>query len=319
MTLSLNAKMRRGFTLVELLVSIAIIGVLIALLLPAVLSVREAARRLQCSNNLKQLGLAMHHYHDTHGAFPPAFVNNGPYLTTPYSFTHGWSPFILPFVEQEPLYKLYRWDFPLYTLENKPVCSSHLKIFECASTPDRERYMEFGPYQQFKSKGACGDYTIALGVDARLAQNGWVDQVIDYRGALTHVPTPALTPTQNAIPTSFANITDGTSNTVLLAEVAGRPTRWLARQRGQEQVLEGGPWNHFKGGIILQGKTADGTANVGTCPINCTNAGEVFSFHPGVANVVFVDGSVRPLTTGMNIRVMARLITRAGGEVVSPD
>src|SRR5262249_61593224 len=101
------------------------------------------------------------------------------------------------------------------------------------------------------------------------------------------------------------------------AEDAGRPRRWLAWQSGEDQVLEGGAWNHFKGGIILQGKTADGTANLGTCPINCTNAGEVYSFHTGGAHAVFADGSVHFLRESMNIRVLARLITRAGGEVGS--
>jgi prepilin-type processing-associated H-X9-DG protein len=110
---------------------------------------------------------------------------------------------------------------------------------------------------------------------------------------------------------------DGTSNTMLLTEDAGRPRRWLARQSGQDQALDGGAWNHFKGGIILQGKTADGTADLGTCSMNCTNAGEVYSFHPGGANAVFADGSVHFLRESMSIRVLARLITRAGGEVVT--
>ena len=79
----------------------------------------------------------------------------------------------------------------------------------------------------------------------------------------------------------------------------------------------GGAWNHFKCGIILQGKTADGTANLGTCSINCTNNGEVYSFHTGGAHAVFADGSVHFLRESINIRVLARLITRAGGEVVS--
>jgi len=316
MTQSLNSKKRRGFTLVELLVSIAIIGVLIALLLPAVQAAREAARRMACTNNLKQLGLAVHHYHDTHSRFPPAFVNNGPYGTSGFSFTHGWAAFVLPFVEQESLYKLYRWDFPVYTMENQPVVSRHLKIFQCPSTAEQDRYMTFGPFAAFGTKGACGDYTIALGVDAQLAQRGWVDQVGDYRGALTHVPTTALTPTLIATPTSFADIMDGASNTVLFAEVAGRPRRWLDGRSGQDQALEGGPWNHFKGGIVLQGKTADGTANLGTCPLNCTNNGEVYSFHTSGANVVFADGHVGFLRESMNIRVLAGLITRSGREVV---
>jgi prepilin-type N-terminal cleavage/methylation domain-containing protein/prepilin-type processing-associated H-X9-DG protein len=310
---------RSGFTLIELLVVIGIIAMLIGLLLPAAQKVREAASRMKCANNLKQLGLALHHHHDTHSDFPPAFVNSGPYGASGFSLAHGWAPFVLPFVEQEALHKLYRWDIPLYETGNQPVMTKHPPVFQCPSTPEQSRYITLGPFQAFGTKGACGDYTIALGVDAALAQRGSVDQAGDYRGALTHVPTPALGPTPSYAPTRLADITDGAANTILLSEVAGRPRRWLARQGGPDQALDGGAWNHFKGGIILQGKAADGTTNLGTCPMNCTNAGEVYSFHPGGANAVLADGSVRFLREGMSIRVLARLITRAGGEVVSDD
>src|SRR5262249_22096073 len=157
--------------------------------------------------------------------------------------THGWAPFLLPSIEQQQLYNLYRWDFPLYAVENQPVVSRQLKIFQCPSTPEQDRYMLFGPFQFFGTIGACWDYAATLGVDAGLSQRGRVDSVGDYRGALTHVPTPALTASMNPTPTRFADITDGTSNTILLAEDAGRPRRWLARQSGQDQVLEGGAWN----------------------------------------------------------------------------
>src|SRR6516165_11580088 len=298
---------RCAFTLIELLVVIAIIAVLIGLLLPAVQQAREAARRTQCKNNLKQIGLGLHHHHDTYGTFPPAFVNKGQYGTTPFSFTHGWAPFILRFIELEPLSDLYRWEFPLYAVENQPVVSRQLKIFQCPSTPEPDRFMEFGPFQFFGTKGACGDYAATLGVDAGLAQLGRVDPVGDYRGALTHVPTPALTVSLNRTPVRFADIRDGTSNTILLAEDAGRPRRWLARTSGQDQVLDGGAWNHFKGGIILQGKTSDGTANLERCPMDCSNNGEVYSFHTGGAHAAFADGSVHFLRESINIRVLARL------------
>src|SRR5262245_57809827 len=122
---------RRGFTLIELLVVVAIIAILIGLLLPAVQKVREAASRLKCANNLKQLGLGLHSYHDANREFPPAFVNKGRYGTTAFSFAHGWAPFVLPYIEQQQLYNLYRWDFPLYAVENQPVVSRQLKIFQC--------------------------------------------------------------------------------------------------------------------------------------------------------------------------------------------
>src|SRR5262249_44269176 len=227
---------RRGITLIELLVVIAIISVLIGLLLPAVQQAREAARRTQCKNNLKQLGLGMHEHHEAYGTFPPAFVNKGPYLSTAYNLSHGWAPFILPFIEQLQLYELYRWDFPLYHPENQPVVSHQLPIFQCPSTPEQNRFMEFGPFQLWATKAACGDYAATLGVDPKLAQLGHVDSVGDSRGALTHVPTPALTASLNPTPTRFRDIRDGASNTILLTEDAGRPRRWLDGTSGQDQV-----------------------------------------------------------------------------------
>jgi prepilin-type N-terminal cleavage/methylation domain-containing protein/prepilin-type processing-associated H-X9-DG protein len=312
--------MRRGFTLIELLVVIAIIAVLIGLLLPAVQKVREAAARLACRNNLKQLGLAMHNYHDTMQTFPPAYINKGKYGTSGFSFTHGWAPFLLPYIEQQTLYKLYRWDFPLFAPENQPVVAAHLKIFQCPSTPEQDRYMTITAFAAFGTKGACGDYTIALGVDSRLAQLGWVDPAGgNYRGALTNTPTPALGLSPNPIGTCIATITDGTSNTILITEDAGRPRVWQAGKAGPDQTLEGGPWDHYKGPIILEGSSFDGTTQPGQCALNCTNDREVYAFHTGGANAVFADGSVHFLPRSINLRILAGLITRAGGEVVACD
>jgi prepilin-type N-terminal cleavage/methylation domain-containing protein/prepilin-type processing-associated H-X9-DG protein len=316
----LNSARRGGFTLIELLVGIAIIAILIGLLLPAVQKVRAAAARLQCANNLKQLGLAMHGYHDANGTFPPAYVNTGQYLNSPYSFTHGWAPFLLPHVEQQALADRYRWDFPVYAAENQPVVATHLRVFQCPSAPEPGRYMTFGPFAFFGTKGACGDYTITLGVDAALAQRGWVDLAADFRGALANTPVPALMLSATTTGTSVADITDGTSTTILIAEDAGRPRLWQAGKMGPNpQAVEGGPWDHFKGPIILEGATLDGTQQPGACALNCTNDREVYAFHTGGANAAFADGHVQFLKVGMDIRVMARLITRAGGEVVSPE
>lgn len=296
---------RRGLTLVELLVAVAIIAVLIGLLLPAVQKVREAAARVKCANNLKQLGLALHGYHDANGAFPPAHEHHGPYGTTGFGFTHGWGPYVLPFVEQQALHDRYRWDVPLYHPLNEAVVATHLKVFQCPSTPEQDRVMTFGPYQLFGTRGACGDYAPTLEVDPVLAQFGWVDRAGDYRGVL--VPKPAVT--------RVTDITDGTANTILLTEDAGRPRVWRAGKPDPDRVVEGGPWAGFKNGITLQGSTPDGVTKPGPCAINCTNAWEVYAFHTGGANAAFADGSVRFLKAGIDLRVFARLVTRAGGEV----
>ena len=105
--------------------------------------------------------------------------------------------------------------------------------------------------------------------------------------------------------------------TILFTEDAGRPALWRAGKLVSALPLEGGPWNHFKGGILLQGSTHDGSMKMERCAINCTNDGEVFAFHLGGASAVFADGSVNFLNVGTNLRVIAGLITLAGGEVVS--
>src|SRR5216684_4370242 len=109
---SLRTTPRRGFTLIELLVVIAIIGVLIGLLIPAVQKVREAANRMSCTNNLKQLGLAFHHFADAHaGRLPPAKVQGpAPQMGFPWPTSHGWGVFLLPYIERQDLANQHRWD-----------------------------------------------------------------------------------------------------------------------------------------------------------------------------------------------------------------
>jgi prepilin-type processing-associated H-X9-DG protein len=262
---------------------------------------------MQCSNNLKQLGLALHGYHDTHSSFPLAVTDNGPDGTTGFNIAHGWGLYILPFIEQQPLFDLFRKDVAGYRPENAQVTSTHLKVFQCPTAPEQNRYMTFGPFQLFGTRAACGDYANTLGVDVELARLGWVDTVADFRGVLT------LTRTR------LADITDATTNTILLTEDAGRPRLWQAGKAGRDQVVQGGPWTAPRNGITILGSTPDGTMKPGPCALNCTNAAEVYSFHSGGANAVFADGSVHFQKTGMDIRILARLITRAGGEVLGSD
>jgi prepilin-type N-terminal cleavage/methylation domain-containing protein/prepilin-type processing-associated H-X9-DG protein len=302
---SSNSKTRPGFTLVELLVVIAILAVLIGLLLPAVQKAREAADRMICANNLKSLGLALHHFHDTHGGFPPGQVQ-GPFpeAGVTEAVNHGWGPFILPFIEQQALADRYHWDKMLYDWANEPVVSTHLKIFQCPSA-EPNRVMTFGVFTN-GVRAACGDYAPTWNVDPVLVQQGWVDPVANLDGVLTpnHM-------------TRMSEITDGTANTILLTEDAGRPRQWRAGRPGPDQTVGGGPWDAFYSGVIVQGSTPDGATRPGPCAINCTNEAQVYSFHLGGANAVFADGAVRFLRANINIQLLARLVTRAGGEVVS--
>lgn len=299
---------RSAFTLIELLVSIAVISVLLALLLPAVQMSRESARRVECANNLKQIGLACHEHHDTYGVFPPGWVQ-APF-TVPQGEVvqggHGFGPFLLPYLDQGALANLYRWDKRCQGPENQPVATTQLDVYQCPSA-EADRWVtaveDPGNYD-YGGKGACGDYAGVREIDSQLVDQGYADPANESMGVITRDYL-----------TRMADITDGTSQTLLFTECAGRPTLWRRGVRVPGAHITGGPW--VSGTLTFgQGSSQDGVTKIGPCAINCTNDREVYSFHPGGANTVFSDGSVRFLKASTDIRVFARMVTRAGGEVV---
>jgi prepilin-type N-terminal cleavage/methylation domain-containing protein/prepilin-type processing-associated H-X9-DG protein len=316
-----TATRRHGFTLIELLVVIAIVAILIGLLLPAVQKVREAANRISCANKLKQIGLACHNYHGDQGAFPPGAV--GPLTPAFPQYAqlkhHGLGTYLLPYLEQDAVFRQYDWKASWFDPPNQPAVNTPLRAWQCPSARANRVYdgsvptVTPPPTESFTGTAACGDYAGMGVIDAGLVGAGQIDppggptdERGHYEGAFTINHTRTL-----------ADFLDGSSQTILVAECAGRPQLWRGRREVPGKWLSGGPWAS-RNLLWGRGATPDGTAFFGPCAVNCTNDREVYSFHPTGANAVFADGSVKFLKGAIDIRVFARLVTRAGGEVV-PD
>jgi prepilin-type N-terminal cleavage/methylation domain-containing protein len=294
--MKLHPRNRRAFTLIELLVVIAIIAILIGLLLPAVQKVREAAARTQCSNNLKQLGLALHNYHATYDGFPPAR------WTPTTGVHHCWATLILPYIEQENLYRQYNFAANWSARANDSgVIQTSVKTFVCPAAP---------------------------GAPPRTAAKGRA--VLDYPAiSEVHRPNPyAVNPIPpadstfigvlgNNVRRRVTDITDGSSNTLVVAEDAGRNQVWeLGRQTGH--LGESGAWANPGDIIVVAGyNPATGTIP-GPVAVNGCNAQNVYGFHTNQAGGLFGDGSVHFLSAATSLDTLIALVTRAGGETV-PD
>ena len=300
--------LRPAFTLVELLVVIAIIGVLVALLLPAVQAAREAARRSSCSNNMRQWGLAFQNFHDTYGCLPPGKLGtvsataypNAIHLkfNIPNGSEHGWVAFLLPFVEQGNVRDRYRLDVSWNNSANFEAIQTPLKLMNCPSTPNQKRTTT--------NKAACGDYATVSAVEATLVNAGFVDNL------KSDMLFGALRTNQLY---RFADITDGLSNTTWIAEDSGRPANYDTTQKLQTTTSGSSAWADPDSSYTLHGYKPDCSGITDTCAINCCNKDEIYAFHPGGAHTLMGDASVRLLAKGMDIRLIARLITMGGGEI----
>jgi len=284
----------RGFTVVELLVAIFIIGVLIALLLPAIQMAREAARRVQCQNDLRQWGLALDEHVLARSKYPPGYR-----ITSP---TGTCIAVLLPFVEQEPLnYDASAdWD----DARNRTAVATRLALLVCPSAPSQNRSDLSRPGMPL----AAGDYAPTHGVNSGYCQRaGWpLYSPPDENGILTYLGCRP------------ADVTDGLSQTITLVEDAGRPELW--RMGRHIAGLAGNPgWADPMYEIALDGSDTLITGagqGFGPCVMNCTNDNEAYSFHPRGANLLFADGAVRFISEHISNRTFAAFSTRAGGDAV---
>jgi len=302
---------RSAFTLIELLVVIAIIAILIALLVPAVQKVREAAARTQCQNNMKQLGLGMHGYESQNKHFPPGALRSPTGTVTAFykkfgvtasNVKHSWAFFILPHIEQGNVANLYNINADCGSATNLAARESVIPVFLCPTSPSggNARYN----VHSNGNKYAGTDYAPNNAYDAGLESAGLVDVAAARYGILR---------VNNVY--SIPEIGDGTSNTFLLSEDAGRPDEW---QAGKLAIVNGqtdGGWADHNNEYITHGFNAAGTSSPGPCHTNCSNSNEVYSFHTGGAHHVFADGSVRFVSSSMDIRMFVRFITMRGNNV----
>ncbi len=325
-----------GFTLVELLVVIAIIGILVALLLPAVQAAREAARRTQCINGLKNLALAVHNYHDARGVVP---VSARPVGLTSLPRVAAFSN-LLPYLEEGNLKDAFDLRKNWGHIDNRVVVNTVIPVMNCPSTPEAPNRLDGLPENSpwVAEISVPTDYSPTVWVDKRLISAGLVDRTNNDTGSPNNEPGIME---YNNPKSGFKNVTDGLSKTILLAESAGRPFLYRGgRKVGSDpnsSRVNGGGWCRPASDIIVTGLSADGTTETGQCALNCANGTDIveagyphpyhvtfgtsepYAFHPGLANHAFGDGSVRGISDDIDIREYARLVTRAGGEISASE
>ncbi|NUQ62284.1 MAG: DUF1559 domain-containing protein [Pirellulales bacterium] len=284
---------RFAFSLVEVLVTTAIIGMLVGVLLPAVQAAREAAHRAQCTSQLRQIGLAILEYENSNRVFPPA------YTRVPQ---HNVLAFLLPYVEQEAVHDRYDFTKHWSAIANRPATQTNLALFVCPSAPGGRDYVtDYATCEDFMP--SVKSTLVSVGVPNRPNWEGL------FRGKL-------LPYYPNARPTRMADVTDGLSNTFMLFEDAGRPQKWIDGRRGDPDAspaepISGSRWADDEAEFWIH--SVCGTAQM----INCSNVNEIYSFHPGGANFLYGDGSVHFHSETIEPDPFVSLFTRAASDIVS--
>ncbi len=314
----------RAFTLIELLVVIAIIAILIALLLPAVQQAREAARRTQCKNHLKQIGLALHNYHDSHKVFPPGQMNGiGTDINSlgfPYAPQAGartcWMQQILPYIDQAPLYNSYNWATIGYGCCAGPagdpmnaMKQAIVPTLNCPSDPTSPKRITLGTTSPPSAQGFHGNYVTCYG-----------------RGVFLRPPSSAPVVANRGLfwPLSASQIrdaTDGTSNTLMGSEI-------IVVEDGPNHDLRGRYYNTWEGNVLFSTEWGPNTtvADVSSycnnvvfapCVVSGANAAQYArSYHEGGVHALVADGSVRFASENVDVNLWRALGTARNNETL---
>ena len=292
---------RRAFTLIELLVVIAIIAILIGLLLPAVQKVREAAARMQCSNNLKQIGLACHSFHDSYDGLPPGYTSTSNASSTAPGW--GWAAYLLPYIEQDNLFKQFNFNVSVQT---QPAIGTRVKTYLCPSdSPSPSAFAVTSATFGTVCMAAPSSYAATVGSDASEVDDPAGNGVF-YRNSRTR----------------FADITDGLSNTVFVGDRAWADTNGIWAGAPDGAVTRAGttnPWLNATGSAPCLVLAHNNWINIKTDADGGLD--DFSSKHTGGVNLLFGDGSIRFIRSitsdGPTRYAFWAMGTRAGGEVIT--
>jgi prepilin-type N-terminal cleavage/methylation domain-containing protein/prepilin-type processing-associated H-X9-DG protein len=343
-------RQRPAFTLIELLVVIAIVAIVIGLLLPAVQKVREAANRMKCSDNLKQLGLALHGFHDARGGFPAGMV------VVDGNLEHGEASaftLLLPYVEQDNTYRQYNFDYPWYDSRNYQASAAVVPLYYCPSNRSCG-WIDLAAIAaqwnaQLPPRVAAVDYALSKG------SNGALHRDVN-RTPLAARGVFGVMPSANALGPRLIDVSDGTSQTIAMGDATGGNRRFLCRDprdpsrpaisalTGEPAIIEQSwsaacvsdtsqPWYGSVFGVTAQyglapdprdepmnqrlvAPTIWGNDNAGDNAKGADLVSGFRSLHPGGCNFLLCDGSVRFVAESIRPDVYRALSTYAGGEVV---
>ena len=324
---------RHGITMVELLVSIGIVAIIVAIALPAIQSARESARRMQCQNNLRQILIATQSHHTAHGALPSLY--NGSALKSPLQewdlfHMHSWRVPLLPYLEQSSLKEQLKWDALATASENASVAQTVVPTFICPSGGDPTN-MGWGlkhgaiivPPNEVPEKDRYyvvrSDYDAMAGIQVLpdpLPANANVYSVDFVRWgiwgwAVFETKTTTGSRLLRYRQGKFRDVTDGLSNTIAIVERAGKPIDML---NGKPNVTPDNPNADYPGQVGWS--VSDSflwSINANDIGVNESNSRGIYSFHPGGANVGIADGSVRFLSDSIDFKTMVRLYGRSDG------